>query len=110
VYLLMKRDRTPKRPGVALLSLATVALATVVGSSWSGAHAGAPPNYSIDFYSIGAGGSLMRGSCFHLSGTVGQTAPGYSSDIIYALIAGYWQPQPTASDEIFFNGFEGCST
>jgi hypothetical protein len=26
-----------------------------------------------------------------------------------SLIAGYWQPAPTAAtDEIFFNGFQGC--
>jgi hypothetical protein len=40
---------------------------------------------------------------------VGQPAPGYSSGSIESLIAGYWQPAPTAAtDEIFFNGFQGC--
>jgi hypothetical protein len=106
----MKRDRTPNRPGMALLALATVILATVVGSHSSGAHASAPPTYRIDLYTISAGGSLLRANCFHLSGTVGQAAPGYSGDGIYALIAGYWQSPSAASDEIFFNGFEGCST
>jgi hypothetical protein len=106
----MKRDRTPNRLGVALLLFAIMALTTPVGSRWSGAHASTPPTYSIDFHTIDAGSSSLRGSCFHLSGTVGQAAPGYSSGSIYALIAGYWQSPSSASDEIFFNGFEGCST
>jgi hypothetical protein len=74
------------------------------------AYAGGSPTYSIDFYVISAGGSLLKNSCFRLSGTVGQAAPGYSSGAIYSLIAGYWQPASNvASDEIFYNGFEGCS-
>jgi hypothetical protein len=71
--------------------------------------AGTPPTYIIDFYTISAGGNTLHGSCYRLSGTLGQAAPGYSSGSIYSLIAGYWQPAPTtATDEIFFNGFQGC--
>jgi hypothetical protein len=71
-------------------------------------RADAPP-YSIDFHTISAGGNTLTGSCYRLSATVAQVAPGYSSGDIYALIAGYWQPAPTsATDEIFFNGFEVC--
>jgi hypothetical protein len=67
------------------------------------------PMYSIDFHTISAGGNTLRGNCYRLSGTVAQVAPGYSSGGIYSLIAGYWQPAPTsATDEIFFNGFEVC--
>jgi hypothetical protein len=74
------------------------------------AHAGTPSTYSIDFHVISAGGNSLKSSCFRLKGTVGQPAPGYSSGAIYSLIAGYWQPaSSTASDEIFYNGFEGCS-
>jgi hypothetical protein len=69
----------------------------------------APPTYSIDFYVISAGGNTLKSNCFRVSGTVAQTAPGYSSASTYSLIAGYWQPAPiAATDEIFFNGFEGC--
>ena len=72
-------------------------------------RAGTPPTYSIDFFAISAGGNTLRGNCYRLSGTVGQPAPGYSSGSIESLIAGYWQPAPTAAtDEIFFNGFQGC--
>jgi hypothetical protein len=73
-------------------------------------NAGAtPPPYSIDFHIISSGGSILRNGCYTLSGTLGQTAPGYSSVGIYSLFAGYWQTIPTAMpDEIFFNGFEEC--
>jgi hypothetical protein len=67
------------------------------------------PTYRIDFHTISAGGNTMRGSCYRLSGTLAQVAPGYSSAGIYSLIAGYWQPAPSsAMDEVFFNGFEVC--
>jgi hypothetical protein len=81
-------------------------------AAWrSDAHAGTAPTYSIDFYVISAGGSNLKNSCFRLSGTIGQPAPGYFSGAIYSLIAGYWQPAPSVgSDEIFYNGFEGCSS
>ena len=72
-------------------------------------RAGTQPAYSIDIYTISAGGNTLHDNCYRLSGTVGQAAPGYSSGSIYSLIAGYWQPAPTAAtDEIFFNGFERC--
>ncbi len=67
------------------------------------------PTYSVDFYTISAGGNTLSGNCYRLSATVAQVAPGYSSGGIYSLVAGYWQPPPSsATDEIFFNGFEGC--
>ena len=75
----------------------------------SDGRAGTPPTYSIDFHTISAGGNALHGSCYRLSGALGQAAPGYSSGSTYSLIAGYWQPgPPSAVDEIFFNGFEGC--
>jgi hypothetical protein len=76
----------------------------------SNSDAAPAPTYSIDFHVISAGGNLLKGSCFRLTGTVGQPAPGYSSSGIYSLIAGYWQPATAVgSDEIFYNGFEECS-
>jgi hypothetical protein len=88
-----------------LISGAAVAL-----GAFGSIRAGAPPTtYRIDFFAISAGGNTLRGNCYRLSGTVGQPAPGYSSGSIESLIAGYWQPAPTAAtDEIFFNGFQGC--
>jgi hypothetical protein len=67
------------------------------------------PTYSIDFHVITAGGSAMRSTtCYGLVGSVGQTAPGYSSASTYSIVAGFWTGEAAASDEIFYNGFEGC--
>jgi hypothetical protein len=91
------------------LSLLVAATVVALGPLSSIRAAALPTTYSIDFYTISAGGNILRGSCYRLSGTVGQVAPGYSSGSIDSLIAGYWQPAPTAAtDEIFFNGFQGC--
>jgi hypothetical protein len=90
------------------LCLLIVGTAIALGAFGS-IRAGAPPTYSIDFFAISAGGNTLHGNCYRLSGTVAQVAPGYSSGSIDSLIAGYWQPAPTAAtDEIFFNGFQGC--
>jgi hypothetical protein len=90
------------------VSLLAAAAAVTLGAFGS-IRAGAPPTYSIDFYAISAGGNTLRGDCYRLSGTLGQPAPGYSSGSIESLIAGYWQPAPAAAtDDIFFNGFQGC--
>ena len=85
-----------------------VAVAAAALVAFGSIRAGTP-TYSIDFYAISTGGNTLLGSCYRLSGTVGQPAPGYSSGSIESLIAGYWQPAPiAATDEIFFNGFQGC--
>lgn len=85
---------------------AAAALAMVVLPMDSRADA---PAYSIDFHTISGGGSTLSGTCYRLSATVAQVAPGYSSASMYSIGAGYWQPsQFAATDEIFFNGFEGC--
>lgn len=103
----MKRFRIP-RIGFAVRALAALAISSVAAFHGPDAHAGTP-TYSINFYVISSGGSDLHNSCYRLSGTVGQVAPGYSSANIYFLIAGYWQAAPAAvSDEIFFSGFEGC--
>jgi hypothetical protein len=96
------------RRGISLAVCFLAATVLTVALRWSDAHAGTP-TYSIDFFAISAGGNTLRGNCYRLSGTVGQPAPGYSSGSIDSLIAGYWQPAPTsATDEIFFSGFQGC--
>jgi len=95
----------PRSRAVWLGALALACIAVLPSRS----PASPPPTYSIDFHVISSGGNALQGSCYRLSGTVGQVAPGYSSGSLYALIAGYWQPAPpAAADEIFFNGFEGC--
>ena len=66
------------------------------------------PTYTIDFHVITAGASAMRSRCYGLVGTVGQTAPGYSSASTYSIVGGFWTGEVSASDEIFYNGFEGC--
>lgn len=91
-----------------LLVLGAIALAAVAFVPWTDSRAQlASP--SIDFHRISAGGARLHNSCYHLKGTVGQAAPGYSSSALYSLMAGFWSAAPTAGrDEIFFNGFEGC--
>ena len=107
----MKRSRIRIESGDFLRSIFTIALMSASVLHWPDARAAVSSTYSIDFHVIGAGGHSLQGSCFRLSGTVGQAVPGYSSGSIYALIAGYWVKADAAdSDEIFYNGFEDCSS
>jgi hypothetical protein len=94
----------------ARLAASALALAALAGAVPSATRAGTP-TYSITFHAITAGGSAMRSStCYGLSGTIGQAAPGYSSANTYSIVAGFWTGGVSASDEIFFNGFEGCGS
>jgi len=105
----MKHFQTRLRIGLALPVLAVVAATAATAMRWSDTRAGTIPPYSIDFHTISSGGSSLRNGCFLLSGTVGQTAPGYSSGTSDYIIAGFWPAAPTTGlDEIFFNGFERC--
>ena len=97
--------------GVAVRAVfIAMALAAAVPSSNGAAQLTAP--YSIDFHMITAGHAPLRNSCFMLSASAGQTAPGYSSDSsgqLWSVLAGFWPAEPTTGrDEIFFDGFEGC--
>jgi hypothetical protein len=96
-----------RRPATGGLLLAA-ALACVTAVPWSDTQAQATaPNIGIHL--VDAGGKALRNSCFHLSGTVGQPAPGYSSSAAYSVKAGFWAVAPVKNrDQIFFNGFEGC--
>jgi len=88
---------------VGLAALVTIAL-----FSWSASLALAT-SPTLDFHLVSAGGSSMGNNCFRLSGTVGQSAPGYSSGSSNSIFAGFWSAAPaTAPDEIHFNGFESC--
>jgi hypothetical protein len=105
----MKHFQTRVRLGLALPVLAAVTVTTAIAMRWSDTSAGTVPPYSINFHTISSGGSSLRNSCFHLTGTVGQAAPGYSSGSTDFIIAGFWPAAPTIGlDDIFFNGFEGC--
>lgn len=107
----MKRAHIRISSGFCLRAVVAMALMWATALHWPNARAAASSTYSIDFHVIGAGGHSLQGSCFRLSGTVGQAVPGYSSGSIYALIAGYWVKADAAdSDEIFYNGFEDCSS
>ncbi|MEO5622225.1 MAG: hypothetical protein ABIQ78_02235 [Dokdonella sp.] len=90
---------------------ALICAASLLGVSVpSHAHAQATPEFSIDSYVISAGANRSFNTCFVLTGTLGQAAPGYSSGGVYYLLSGFWSFVPiTERDEIFFNGFEGCS-
>jgi hypothetical protein len=105
----MKHLRIKLRVALALPVLAAIALTTAVAIRWSDTHAGTLPAFSINFHTISSGGTALRNSCFHLTGTVGQAAPGYSSGSSDYVYAGFWAAAPTTGlDEIFFNGFEAC--
>jgi hypothetical protein len=105
----MKHSRIRLRVALALPVLVAAALAMFTIMRSSDTHAGTVPAYSIDFHTISSGGSSLRNSCFHLTGTVGQAAPGYSSGSSDYVIAGFWPAAPTTGlDEIFFNGLEAC--
>lgn len=104
----MKCFRVRLRTGLLLPAFAATALACVVALA-PDTRAGTPPAYSIDFYAVSSGAKPSRNSCYVLSGTVGQPAPGYSSGGNYAVIAGFGAALPTIGlDEIFFDGFEAC--
>jgi hypothetical protein len=106
----MQFERTGKRRRAAIgaHAVAVIALATVCTVPWSDSRAQATPP-AINFHVISAGGKSLNNSCFRLSGTVAQAAPGYSSGPSDSLIAGFWSAAPTTGlDEIFFNGFEDC--
>ena len=104
----MKPIRVRLRDRLGASVLAATALTCAAAVPWSDSRALATPP-AIDFHVVSAGGNALQNSCFHLSGTVGQVAPGYSSSGQYALIAGFWPAAPTTGvDEIFFNGLEAC--
>jgi len=104
----MKHFRLRPRARVIAPAFAALALASSVAGIPSDTRAGTPPTYSIDFHTITGGGIALASTCYRLSGTIGQAAPGYSSGSTYSLIAGFWTAEVAASDEIFFNGFQGC--
>ena len=105
----MKRIHFRTRLRARVVPLAFIALSCAFALPWSDSVAQAIPPPTIDFHVIGSGGTALHNACFRLWGTVGQTAPGYSSASTYAVYAGFWSAAPkTGLDEIFFNGFEGC--
>ena len=66
---------------------------------------------AVDFHFAGAGEQPRKNSCLRLSGSIGQTAPGYSSGTSISIVAGFQAAAPTAGasmDQLFFNGFEDC--
>lgn len=102
------RDAARSSTRIRLRIVALSALASAAFVPWPNSRAEATPP-AVDFRVIGAGGASLHNSCFRLAGTVGQAAPGYSSNASDAIVAGFWAAAPaTALDEIHFNGFESC--
>ncbi|HET8942455.1 MAG TPA: hypothetical protein VFN13_10760 [Rudaea sp.] len=102
------RPRLGARRILSVLSAFALFGLTTLPWSDSSAQTTAP---TIDFHVISAAGKTLHNSCYHLSGTVGQAAPGYSSASSgdYWLDAGFWATAATQSpDQIFFHGFEEC--
>lgn len=93
---------------IAIRVASAILFAGLCVMPWSDSEAqvGTP---AIDFRVISAGGQTLKNGCFQLSGTVGQVAPGFSSNASSAVFAGYWAVAlPLQDDRIFFNGFEDC--
>jgi hypothetical protein len=86
-----------------------IALACATPAIWSESRAQTPPSV-IEFDVVSAGAKRAHNACFHVSATIGQAAPGYSSNSSYSLLAGFMVAgrRPPPLDEIFFNGFEAC--
>ena len=100
--------RARSRARLATPVLAAIALAGVCALPGSDSRAQATTP-TIGFHTVSAGGHSFQNSCYRLSGTTGQAAPGYSSGLTESLLAGFWSAPPTTGlDEIFFNGFEDC--
>ncbi len=92
--------------GFKVVSAIVLVVLCAIPRSNSVAGVGVP---AVDFHVISAGGRSLQNSCFRLSGTVGQVAPGFSSNATNSVFAGFWAAAiPTEMDAIFFNGFEGC--
>ena len=97
----------------ALRVISLTALTAIVALRAPDLRAEVPPPYSVDFHAISAGGAASGNSCFHLSATLVQPAPGNSatSEVppLYTVYAGFWSAVVTApTDELFFTGFEEC--
>ena len=93
------------RPTFALASACCLILAAAAPVL----RAQSTPPFSIDHYVIAAAGARSRASCFIVTGTAGQAAPGYSSGATFSVVSGYWATVAAGGrDEIFFDGFEGC--
>ncbi len=103
--------RIPDFRHIATIGFKVVSAIVLVGfcalpRSNSVAGVGLP---AVDFHVISAGGRSLQNSCFKLSGTVAQVAPGFSGNATSSVFAGFWAAAiPTGMDAIFFNGFEGC--
>ena len=67
--------------------------------------------YLIDAHIVSAGSSVRSANaCFRLEATIAEPVAGYSSSADYSMSAGFRAlPQTTASDDLFFSGFEACT-
>jgi hypothetical protein len=98
---------------LALRIFAVAAFTSIIAFRAPDVRADVLPTYSIDVHVITAGGTALRDSCFHLSGTLAQPAPGYSASNsgapMYSVYAGFWSAMVAMSpDAVFFTGFEEC--
>jgi hypothetical protein len=88
---------------VGIVTIALVAIAAVC--------AGALPTFSIDAHVVSAGSSgRAQSPCFRLASTIAEPIAGYSSSVDYALDGGFLTlADTTPGDDVFFDGFEGCT-
>ena len=101
---MIKHSRRPIATGGALLA---ITLACVTALPWSDTQAQST-GPSIGLHVVDSGAKTRSSSCYRLSASIGQAAPGYSNSATYSIKAGFQAAAPANRDEIFFDGFEGC--
>jgi hypothetical protein len=69
------------------------------------------PTYSIDAHILSSGASEhASSSCFGLDAVIAEPIAGFSTGGEYALNAGFFAVAAPRSDDIFFSGFEDCTS
>jgi len=64
-------------------------------------HAQGAPTYTLDWWTVDAGGGVSQKGTYSLSGTVGQPDPGSLGNDGYSLVGGFWATLHSALEKIF---------
>jgi len=99
----------PRAGGRVLFGAAALTLWATL--SWADSHVQPDAVYSLSWHTISTGGNTLRNGCFVLRTSIGQIAPGFSSNDMYQLHAGFLASVPglQGRDQLFFDAFEDCT-